>query len=54
MFTQIMVDSSSGLVDQEICKLLGLKKIRAMPYHPKSDGMVNEEDTDWDQHDPMS
>ena len=45
-------------------KLLGIKKIRTMPYHPESEGMVecynkalakllsafvNEEPTDWDQ-----
>ena len=53
-----------GIVYKEMCKLLGIKKTRTMPYHPESDGMVerynktlakllsafvNEEHTDWDQ-----
>ena len=52
---------------QEMCKLLGVKKTRTVPYNPKGDGLVerfnrtllqmlktvvNEERNDWDEHLP--
>ena len=52
---------------QEMCRLLGIRKTRTTPYHPKSDGMVerfnrtlvtmlsgyvNEHQSDWDVYIP--
>ena len=55
-------------VMKEVNRLLGVKKTRTTPYHPRGDGMVerhnrtlenmlslwtNERQTDWDQHIPL-
>lgn len=30
-----------GKIIQEVCQLLGMKKVRRIPYHPQCDGLVD-------------
>ena len=39
VFTLTKAEFESNLV-KEICRLLGIVKIRNTPYHPQSDGMI--------------